>query len=160
MYICEIGVGDRKVMNGSIGVDIRKTKNTDIIADAHHLPFKNSSFDHVYSSHTIEHFSHQEIESILYEWIRILKEGGVFEIRCPDLRARTLLFFINPSIANIKNIYGEQNYPENYHKCGFSYAVLKSLLIKCGIKKIKRVIGGYRGIPFIPNDLHIVGVKK
>ena len=160
MYTCEIGVGDHKIINESIGVDIRKTKNTDIIADARHLPFKDSCFDKVFSSHIIEHFSHEEIEPILREWIRILKKEGVFELRCPDLRARALLYFFNPSITNVKNIYGKQDYPENYHKCGFSYRLLKEILIKCGIKKIKRVMDGYRGIPFIPNDLHIFGIKK
>lgn len=57
------------------------------------------------------------------------------------------------------SIYGEQNYPANYHKCGFSYTWLKELLSKYGIKKIRRVYDGAYGIPFIPCDLHVKGVK-
>ena len=41
-----------------------------------------------------------------------------------------------------------------------SYDLLKELLEECGITKIKRVIKGFEGIPFIPDCLHIKGVKK
>ena len=158
--ICEIGCGDRKEIDESIGIDIRKIKGVDIIADARKLPFKDNCFDHVYSSHVIEHFSHHEVKEVLREWIRVLREGGTFELRCPDLQARALLFFLKPSWENVRNVYGSQDYPENYHKCGFSYRLLKELLKRLGLVSIKRVIDGYKGIPFIPSDLHIKGVKS
>ena len=158
--ICEIGCGECKVFDGSIGVDIRRTAKTDVLADARKLPFKDGCFDHIYSSHVIEHFSHNEIECVLIEWIRVLKDEGVFEIRCPDLRVRALIFFLSPSWGNIKNIYGEQDYIENYHKSGFSYGLLKNILNKKDIGKIKRILDGYKGIPLLPCDLHIKGLKK
>jgi predicted SAM-dependent methyltransferase len=152
MHGLDIGCGDNKRM-GFIGVDV--------IADARKLPFRDCSFDHVYSSHLIEHFSHQEVKRVLAEWVRVLKKGGILEIRCPDLRARVLLFFLNPSWQNVRNIYGGQDYAGNYHKCGFSYGLLKDLLKSCGIIKVKRVLKlrGYKNLPFIPEDLHIEGVK-
>ena len=156
----DIGCGDNKRI-GFLGVDIRRTKVVDVITDARKLPFRDGSFDYVYSSHLIEHFSHQEIKSVLAEWVRILKKGGILEIRCPDLRARAFLFFFNPSWQNVINIYGGQDYADNYHKCGFSYGLLKSLLKSCGITKVKRVIKikGYKNLPFIPEDLHVKGIK-
>jgi len=48
---------------------LRKTRSTDIVADARMLPFNGESFDNVYSSHLIEHFSHREVRDILLEWI-------------------------------------------------------------------------------------------
>jgi len=155
----DIGCGEGK-REGAIGVDLRKTTSVDIVADARHLPFANESFEYVYSSHIIEHFSHREVKCVLAEWTRVLKKGGIFEIRCPDLRARAFLFFLNPSWQNVRNIYGGQDYAGNYHKCGFSYGLLKSLLESCGIKKVKRVIKGYKGIPFLPDCLHVRGVKS
>lgn len=159
-WICEVGCGDKKVIKESIGIDIRKTGEIDIVADARNLPFKENCFYHVYSSHVIEHFSHIEVKDVLREWIRVLKEGGTFELRCPDLRARALIFSINPSWENLRNIYGDQDYPENYHKCGFSYKIAKEVLEEFGIIKIKRIINGYKGIPFIPDSLHISGIKR
>jgi predicted SAM-dependent methyltransferase len=156
----DIGCGDNKRV-GFIGVDIRRSKAVDVVADARKLPFRDGSFDHVYSSHLIEHFSHREVQSVLAEWVRVLKKGGILEIRCPDLRARALLFFLNPSWLNVTNIYGGQDYAGNYHKCGFSYGLLKGLLKSCGIIKIRRVvkIKGYKNLPLIPEDLHVIGIK-
>lgn len=154
----DIGCGEKK-KEDNIGVDIRRGAS-DVIADARQLPFRNEAFGHVYSSHLIEHFSHVEVEAMLCEWARVLKRKGIMEIRCPDLRFRALVFFLNPSWQNIKKVYGAQDYEGNYHKCGFSFGLLRSLLESCGITDVKRIIKGYKGVPFIPDSLHVKGVKK
>lgn len=158
--VLEIGCGEKREHSNSLTLDLRKTPQVDIIADARALPFKDGSVDCLFSSHVIEHFSHAQVEGVVREWIRVLKDGGSIEVRCPDLRARALLFFINPSWENVQNIYGEQNYPANYHKCGFSYAQMKRLLSKFGIGNIRRVYDGAYGVPFVPCDLHVTGVKN
>lgn len=155
----DIGCGE-SLKKGDIGVDFRKTGSVDIVADARMLPFTAGSFDHVYCSHLIEHFSHREVRNVLVEWVRVLRKEGVIEIRCPDLRARAFLFFLNPSWQNVKNIYGGQDYVGNQHRCGFSFGLLKHFLESCGVKNIKRIIKGYRGLPFIPDCLHVKGVKS
>ena len=157
-YTVDIGCGEGK-RNGTIGIDFRKAIGVSIVADARWLPIQNEALDRIYSSHLVEHFSHREIERVLSEWIRCLKKGGLFEIRCPDLRARCFLFFLNPSYENVRKIYGAQDYFGNTHLCGFSYGLLKNLLERNGIAKISRVINGYKGIPFIPDSLHIKGTK-
>lgn len=155
----DIGCGENKKA-GMIGLDFRRTVSVDVIADAFMLPFMNESFDCVFSSHLIEHFSYREISRVLAEWVRVLKMGGTIEIRCPDLRARAFLFFLNPTLQNMKNIYGGQDYAGDYHKCGFSYELLKRLLESCGVRNVKRIIKGYKGIPFIPDCLHVRGIKR
>jgi predicted SAM-dependent methyltransferase len=157
MLILDIGCGLCK--KGHIGIDVRKTRDVDVVADVRQLPFRADVFDHIYSSAVIEHFSHREIRQLICEWTRVLRRGGLFEIECPDLRARAFLFFLNPSWKNIEDIYGGQDYIYNYHKCGFSFELLKSLLESCGIIRIKRVIKGYKGIPFLPDCLHVKGIK-
>lgn len=154
----DIGCGKNK--KGDVGLDVRKTNSVDVVADAHMLPFRNECFDHVYSSHLIEHFSHRKIRIVVAEWLRVLKKGGAIEIECPDLRARAFLFFLNPTWGNVKNIYGEQDHAGNYHKCGFSFGLLKHVLESSGIRNVKRRIKGYRGIPFIPDCLHVTGIKS
>jgi SAM-dependent methyltransferase len=156
--ILDVGCGDNK--HGDLGLDIRRTISTDIIADALYLPFKDSAFTKIYSRHVIEHFGHGKTKTLLTEWLRVLQPECVIEIRCPDLRARALLLFFNFSQKNIENVYGEQNHEGNYHKCGFSYGALKRALSSCGVAHIKRVLDGYRGIPFVPCDLHVVGIKS
>jgi len=154
----DIGCGENK--KGDIGLDLRKTKSVDVVADARMLPFKAESFDHVYSDQVIEHFSHREIRSVAAEWVRVLKKDGTIEILCPDLRARAFLFFLNPTWENVRNIYGGQDYMGNFHRCGFSFGLLKRLLESCGIRNVKRIIKGYKGVPFIPDCLHVKGFKR
>jgi SAM-dependent methyltransferase len=155
----DIGCGLSK-RQGFIGLDVRKTDNVDVIADARMLPFKNNAFTHVFSSHLIEHFSQKATKEVLREWLRVLRQGGTMELRCPDLRARALLFFLNPTWRNIENIYGEQDFEGNFHKCGFSYGLMKSLLESLGLKRVRRVIKGYKGVPFLPDSLHIEAAKE
>jgi predicted SAM-dependent methyltransferase len=155
----KLDIGCGEIKRGDIGLDFRRTKYVNIIADARYLPFKDQAFDHVSSSEVIEHFSHRELYNLVTEWARVLKNNGVFEVECPDLRARALIFFFKPNWQNIENIYGAQDYPGNYHKSGFSFKLLKSVLESCGIYNVKRVIDGYKGVPFIPNCLHVKATK-
>jgi len=157
--ILEIGCGESKTYGHSLGLDIRRTTETDIIADARSLPFHDDVFDLVFSSHCIEHISHREVRSALSEWVRVLRPTGTIEIVCPDLRARAAIFAARPTWDGVMNIYGDQDYPENSHLSGYSYGLLKGILESLGVRRVKRVIDGYRGIPFIPNCLHLVAEK-
>jgi predicted SAM-dependent methyltransferase len=151
----DIGCGERKMASNAIGLDVRRTKAVDIIADARLLPFRDEAFDVVYSSHVIEHFSHREVKDVVREWARVLKRGGTIEIRCPWLRVRALIFFLRPTWENVKNIYGGQENEWSFHKCGFSFGLLKRLLEECGIVKVRRVIKrGFLGLSFL-SDLHV-----
>jgi predicted SAM-dependent methyltransferase len=49
------------------------------------LPFDDSSFDVVYSSHVLEHFTLELAEGLLRECHRVLKMGGLVRIVVPDL---------------------------------------------------------------------------
>ena len=68
--------------------------NIDFTADgeaviAHNLlkgiPFTDHSFDAVYHSHVLEHFSKDDGEIFTAECFRVLKPGGVLRIAVPDL---------------------------------------------------------------------------
>ena len=51
------------------------------------LPFADSSFDAVYSSHTIEHLTRVEALALLREVRRVLRPGGVCRTLAPDLES-------------------------------------------------------------------------
>ena len=51
--------------------------------DAHNLHwFRDDSLDFIYSSHLLEDY--EDTESVLKEWLRVLKPGGRLIIFCPD----------------------------------------------------------------------------
>lgn len=51
------------------------------------LPWTNNAVDVVYTSHTLEHMSRDDGETILRECFRVLKPSGVLRILVPDLAA-------------------------------------------------------------------------
>ena len=62
------------------------------------LPFKNNSFDVIYSSHFIEHIPKEQLETFLADCLRVLKPNGVIRLVTPDLE-----FLINEYVENIKS---------------------------------------------------------
>lgn len=69
-----------------VNVDFVKTGNNVI---AHNLnsgiPFQNDSFDVVYHSHVLEHFSKKNAAFFIEECYRVLKPDGILRIAVPDL---------------------------------------------------------------------------
>jgi len=57
-------------------------------------------------------------------------------------------------------IFGEQDHVGNFHKSGFSNGLLKDLVRSTGIGDIRDIFEAYRGIPFIPRCIHIIGQKN
>ena len=48
------------------------------------FPFDNESIELIYSSHTIEHVNDAAVKNLIAEAFRILKDGGILRITCPD----------------------------------------------------------------------------
>lgn len=79
----EIGSGPNK-RKGWLTLDI--CSGADYVWDLRNgLPFKNNTFQRVYSSHVLEHFSFKDLQLLLEEIHRVLKPGGEFLIAVPDV---------------------------------------------------------------------------
>jgi ubiquinone/menaquinone biosynthesis C-methylase UbiE len=57
----------------------------DVVAEGDKLPFKNSQYDYVISSHVIEHFF--DPVKAIKEWLRVIKKGGYIFIIAPNQHA-------------------------------------------------------------------------
>lgn len=67
-------------------VDFVSTAEGVIVADlAKGMPFPDASFDVVYHSHLLEHFSRSEAEPFLRECCRVLRPNGILRVAVPDL---------------------------------------------------------------------------
>lgn len=90
-WILDIGFGGSAICNRALtfdqerpytktGVDKQLLKG-----NARDLSmFCDESLDAVYSSHLLEDFSYNELISIIKEWRRVLKPGGLLLTNCPD----------------------------------------------------------------------------
>jgi predicted SAM-dependent methyltransferase len=78
-----LGCGNVK-LSGWINIDINP--DAEVIADLRNgLPFRDASFQFVYSEHVLEHFSFPEGRILLKECYRVLADQGVLRIAMPDL---------------------------------------------------------------------------
>ena len=118
----------------TVTFDIREEVKPDIVCDVRKLPVPDQQFDVVFSSHTLEHFSWTKVESILKEWSRVLKVGGELRLVVPNLK------YVGKRLAedrivptDLWVIYGEQDYPKNFHATGFTPNMLMSLVNSMGI---------------------------
>ncbi len=56
------------------------------------LPFDQSAFAVVYSSHVLEHLGRTEAERLVRECVRVLEPGGVLRVVVPDLERLARLY--------------------------------------------------------------------
>jgi len=131
--IClDLGAGHNPIQLTShlvISIDARRDMSPTICCDLKSLPFDDCSIDAIYSSHTLEHFTFNEIHTVFTEWLRVLKIGGDITLRLPDISyaARKILSDEYDVVAQAV-LYGQQDYSLNFHKCGFTPKFLAAFL--------------------------------
>lgn len=76
------------------------------------IPFEDNSFDLVYHSHVLEHFSKVDGERFISECFRVVKPGGVIRIAVPNLEkiAENYLQLLNGCLENPDNDLTRHNY--------------------------------------------------
>ena len=80
----DVGAGDN-IQSGFIGMDIRPTKNADIVHNAEVVPYPlPSDICHtIMCIHLIEHLNPSKMVDIMNEWWRLLKETGQLWLSMP-----------------------------------------------------------------------------
>ena len=112
------------------------------------IPLENSIVDEIYSSHTLEHFSFNDIIFIIHECRRILKPGGKLKICVPNAKLYIESYINNKNFSEKKNWYkpaitdtgsyiDQLNYVaylNGQHKFLFDNQNLVNILKMCGFK--------------------------
>ena len=68
-------------------LDVDPRFGVDVVMDARALTNLPGGYDAVYCSHTLEHFTEDDAQKVLAEFLHILKDEGFAEIRVPDFKA-------------------------------------------------------------------------
>ena len=135
---------------GYINVDIRYTKAVDIVASLPKLAnCLEGQCSEVYLSHVLEHFGapgkklkqgDDDVLGVLLLVRKMLIQGGIARIAVPDFSAICKIYMdrILPLYPKILGrLCGEQEYPENLHKCVFDRKFLEFCLSHCGFEQIQ-----------------------
>jgi SAM-dependent methyltransferase len=112
------------------------------VADVRELPFRDASFDAVYSMGTIEHFN--ETERAVEEMARVLKPGGRAIVGVPNRYDP----FLRPLLASALQAVGLYGY--GYEK-SFSRRALHNMLERAGLMVIAET-----AILFIPGWIRML----
>ena len=111
-------------------------------ADVRSLPFRDASFDAIYSMGTIEHFD--ETEQAVREMARVLKPGGCAIIGVPNRHDP----FLRPLLATVLQAIGLYAY--GYEK-SYSRRSLREMLERAGFR-----VTNETAILFIPGGLRML----
>lgn len=124
-----IGAGERD-MPGFRSLDIATGDRAEVLAS-----YADNSVEEIYASHVLEHFSHHKVESVVREWVRVLRPGGRMRVAVPDFewmcRNRE-----HPYLQHF--LYGSHKDVHDQHRCAFDEARLTALLKRCGLKNVQR----------------------
>jgi len=121
--VLEVGGGDRPQFHPNL--DVREGPGVDIICDLNEpLPIESEIYDGVFGMYIIEHISWRRVRHFISETHRVLRPGGVVVQITANLleQARQLVETPEWNDSLVCQIFGDNDYPENTHRCGFSPA--------------------------------------
>lgn len=124
---------------GYINVDIRRRPHIHHVHDVTKLEMFSDGFaDLIYACHVLEHLSFRELLTVLKEWRRVLKCGGILRVSVPDFDRILNIYADYRTIdAVIPMLLGNQDYEFNYHKSIFNAAYLERLLKQAGFREVR-----------------------
>ncbi len=124
---------------GFINVDGKALPHIHHVADLSTLPmFETGSADLVYACHVLEHFPQEEQRTVLWEWARVLKPGGVLRIAVPDFDK--LLTIYQACDNEVHAIGGPlMGIADGYspHRWIFNDAYLRDVFKQAGLREVR-----------------------
>lgn len=140
-----LGCGKRH-FPGWVHVDQVDLPHIDHRHDVRTLPFLDDEVaDVVYASHVFEYFDRQEAPTVLAEWRRVLKPGGVLRLAVPDFPALVEVYRRSGGLARVLGpLFGriEVSSPAGpaviYHKTVYDFADLQAVLESAGFAEVRR----------------------
>lgn len=154
--ILDLGGGENPHPLADVNIDVRKTDKVHFAVDFNNPPFpmKDEEWDCVVSQFALEHVSYRHIPALLKEVFRLLKEGGRFVGSVPNTPAQIQWILNHPGGWDGRNffesasgvLFGDQDYPENSHKCFFNHSIITRLFTEAGFVNIMTAPYGERNV--------------
>ncbi len=158
--LLELGGGANRYPQADVNVDVRQcfdpqgTPTVDFTVDFNEpLPIASEEWDGVLCQYALEHISWRKVRNFISEVFRILKPGGKVCIITANTEAQIEWIKNNSDGWDGKDsfdsfscvIFGDNDYPENSHKCFFNPTLLYNLFSEVGFKDVVIQSYGARG---------------
>ena len=137
----------KRYIPGFIHVDLCDLPHIDYKHDVDSLPmFRDRTADLIYASHVFEYFDRQEAVSVLKEYRRVLKVGGILRVAVPDFEALIEVYRRTGELSRILGpLYGRMIINQEtdtqrtlYHKTVYDFHSLKAVLEANGFRSVRR----------------------
>jgi predicted SAM-dependent methyltransferase len=126
---------------GYINIDFQEFHNPDLIADITKLSMlPDDYYEEIVAQDVLEHIERTKTLTVLVEWNRLLRCGGILILRVPNLIGLLELFkhtdFVSPGQQEnlVQCLFGTQAYSGDFHLTGFTEILLRHYLVSAGFE--------------------------
>ncbi len=127
-------------LEGWVNIDARNATHVHINTDVIDLKdFADNSVGEIYLCHVLEHFSFEEVKTVLDVFYKKIKPGGLLRLSVPDfsLMAESYLTKKVPLKSLKYALMGGQDYEYNFHKSIYDFETLVQVLNDAGFNNAK-----------------------
>jgi len=136
---------------GYLNVDLNSYHNPDLVADIRCLNMLPSGFyEEIIAQDCLEHLPRAETQLTIKEWARLLKIGGILQIRTTSLIDLLELFkeevyqTVELQEKLVQCLFGTQAYDGDWHFTGFTKILMTNYLEVAGFGNIEcKLIDGW-----------------
>ena len=142
-----------KYLPGFVNIDGNPFHKIDLWLDVRNgLPFRSNSVDSIYCTHMIEHFYPDELNSLLRECWRVLKEAGGIRLIVPNLESAIAAYRRNESpwfggafprhFESLGGRFSNFIFCDGQHRTAFDFSYLNEVLRAAGFHEVERSAEG------------------
>ena len=154
-----LGCGTKKI-DGWVNIDSVAACEPDLLHDiSRPLPYDDQSVNEILAEDVLEHFDKYLRFVVFYEWVRVLKVGGMVTLQVPDFKKILSKYYKFGFDNFVDFIFGENMWesktylgPFGNHKWGYSKKTLTQFIGLFGIEPVEVQPKGL--------NLRFIGEKK
>ncbi len=142
-----------KYIPGFTNIDANLFNKLDLWLDVRNgLPFPSNSADSIYSTHMLEHFYADELQTLLHECFRVLKPGAGIRLIVPNLGSaisaysnRQIGWFEDKFPRHFDSLGGRFSnfvFCDGQHRTAFDFTYMDEMLRQSGFREVEESAEG------------------
>jgi predicted SAM-dependent methyltransferase len=181
---CHLHLGcGPKYLPGFLNIDANPFNRIDLWLDVRNgLPFPSSSVDSIYATHMFEHFYPDELNRLLRESVRVLKNDGGIRLIVPNLASAITAYSQKQSawfddsfprhFDSLGGRFSNFIFCEGQHRTAFDFSYLEEVLRQSGFREVENSAEGKSRLygsnvppyepqdsPVLPHSLYVEAFK-
>ncbi len=181
---CHLHLGcGTKYLSGFLNIDANPFNRIDLWLDVRNgIPFPSSTVDSIYATHMFEHFYPDELNRLLRECVRVLKNDGGIRIIVPNLASAITAY------SQKQSAWFDDSFPRHFdsfggrfsnfifcdgqHRTAFDFSYLEEVLRQSGFREVENSAEGKSRLygssvppyepqdsPVLPHSLYVEAFK-